>query len=66
MKVNAVKSKGMVLNGEDILECKAHVDGIHLEHVSESKYFGCVLNESGTNGAKCSREDGIEISGGGE
>ena len=27
-----------------------------LEHVSEFKYLGCVLNESGTDGAECSKE----------
>ena len=26
-----------------------------LEHVSEFKYLGCVLNESGTDGAECFR-----------
>ena len=29
-KVNAGKSKAMVLNGEKGLECGVHVDGIHL------------------------------------
>ena len=53
MKVNAGKRKVMVLNGEEGLECEVHVDGIHLEHVSEFKYLGCVLDESGTNGAVC-------------
>ena len=28
VKVNAVKSKVMVLNGEDGLECEVHVDGM--------------------------------------
>ena len=51
LKVNAGKSKVMVLNGEEGLECEVHVDGIHLEHVSELKYLGCVLDESGTDGA---------------
>ena len=46
------KSKVMVLNGEEGLECKVHVDGIHLEHVSEFKYLGCVLAESGTQEAE--------------
>ena len=32
------------------------VDGIHLEHVSEFKYLGCVLDESGTDKAECSRK----------
>ena len=40
LKVNAGKSKVMVLNGEEGLECEVHVDGIHLEHVSEFKYLG--------------------------
>ena len=37
LKVNADKSKMMVLNGEEGLECEIHVDGIHLEHVLEFK-----------------------------
>ena len=53
LKVNAVKNKVMVLNG---LECVVHVDGIRLEHVSEFKYLGCVLDESGTDAAECSRK----------
>ena len=28
------------------LECEVYVDGIRLEHVSEFKYLGCVLDES--------------------
>ena len=46
----------MVLNGEEGLECEIHVDGICLEHVSEFKYLGNVLDESGTYGAECSRK----------
>ena len=46
----------MVLNGEEELECEIHVDGIRLEHVSEFKYLGCILDESGTDGAECSRK----------
>ena len=46
----------MVLNGEEGLECDVHVDGIHLEHVLEFKYLWCVLDESGTDGAECSRK----------
>ena len=38
------------------LECEVHVDGIHLELVSEFKYLGCVLDESGTDGAECNRK----------
>ena len=33
-----------------------HIDGICLEHVSEFKYLGCVLDESGSDGAECSRK----------
>ena len=32
LKVNAGKSKVMVINGEEVLECEVHIDGIHLEH----------------------------------
>ena len=41
-----------VLNREEGLECEVHVDRIHLDHVSEFKYLGCVLDKSGTNGAE--------------
>ena len=34
LKVNAGKSRVMVLNVEEGLECEAHVNGIHLEHAS--------------------------------
>ena len=51
-KVNAGKSKMMVLNGEEGLECEVHGDGICLEHVSEFKYLDCVLDKSGTDGAE--------------
>ena len=40
LKVNAGKSKVMVLNGEEELECEVYVDRIRLEHASEFKYFG--------------------------
>ena len=39
LKVNAVKSKVMVLNGEMGLECEVCVDRIFLEHISEFKYL---------------------------
>ena len=57
LKVNAGKSKVMVMNGEKGLKCEeVHVGGICLEHVSEIKYLGCVLDKSGTDGAKFSRK----------
>ena len=45
LKVNVGKSKVMVLNREEGLECEVYLDGIRLEHVSEFKYLGCVLDE---------------------
>ena len=39
-KINAGKSKVMVMNGEEKLDHEVHVDGICLEHVSEFKYLG--------------------------
>ena len=56
LKVNIDKSKVVVLNREEGLESEVHVDGIRLEHVSEFKYLGCVLDKSGTDGAECSRK----------
>ena len=41
LKVNADKSKVIVLNGEEGLECYVYVDWIRLEHVSGFKYLGC-------------------------
>ena len=41
LKVNAAKSKVMVLNGEEGLKCEICVDRMQLEHVSEFKYLGC-------------------------
>ena len=56
LKVNAGKSKVIVLNGEEGLVCLVHVDGIRLEHVSEFIYLGYVLDESDRDGAECSRK----------
>ena len=56
MKVNTGKSKVITMNEEEGLEYEAHVDGVHLEHVSEFKYLGCVLGEADTDGAECSRK----------
>ena len=46
----------MVLNGEEGLECEVYVGGIRFDHFSEFKYLGCVLDESGTDEAECSRK----------
>ena len=56
MKVNAGKRKVIGLGGEEGLECEVLVDGIRLKHFLEFKYLGCVLDESGTNEADCSRK----------
>ena len=41
LKVTVNKSKVMVLNGEEGLECEVCVDGIQLKNVSDLKYWGC-------------------------
>ena len=46
LKVNTVKSKVIVLGGEEGLDCEVCIEGIHLEHILEFKYFGCVLVEN--------------------
>ena len=61
LKVNADKSKVMILNGEEGLECEVCVDRIRLEHVSEFKYFGFVLDESGTDDAERRRKVASEV-----
>ena len=50
-KVNASKSEVTVLNGEEGVKCEVHADRIHLAHVSEFKYLGCILDESSPDGA---------------
>ena len=45
-KVNAGKSKVMVMNGEEGLEREVLVDGVRLQHVSELKYLGYVFGRS--------------------
>ena len=39
LKINADKSKVMVLNRKEGLECEIRVDGMQLEHMSEFKYL---------------------------
>ena len=38
-----------MVGGKEGLECEVCVDGMQLEHVSEFKYLGCVLDETSTN-----------------
>ena len=52
LKINAGKSKVIALNGEGELECEVCVDGKELEHVSEFKYLGCVLDEAVSHGKR--------------
>ena len=65
LKVNTDKSKVMVMNGEEELECEVHVVGNRLEHVSELKVLGSDLDESGTDEAECRRKvmSGMRIAG---
>ena len=56
LKVNADTSKVMVLFGEEGLGCEIRVYRARFELVSEFKYLGYVLNESGTDGAECRRK----------
>ena len=51
LKVNSGKSKVMVLNREERLECEVYIDRVCLEHVWEFKNLGCVLYEP-----ECSRK----------
>ena len=43
LKLNADKSKVMVLNGEEGLECEVYIVRICSEYFLEFKYLGCVL-----------------------
>ena len=45
----------MLLGGKGSLEFEVCVESLRLEHLSEFKYFGYVLDESGTDVAGCSR-----------
>ena len=38
------------------MECEVNVERIRLEHVSEFKYLGCVLDKSGIDETECSRK----------
>ena len=56
LKFNGGKNKVMVLNGEEGLRCEVYVDNNRLEHVSEFRCLGCVLDELGTDGTEFSRK----------
>ena len=55
LKVNAGKSKVM-LGREEESECEVCIDRKRLEHVSEFKYLGCILEKSGTDEVECIRK----------
>ena len=46
----------MSLGGEEGLVCEILVEGTRLEHVSEFKYLGCVLDELFTDEVECYRK----------
>ena len=56
LKFNTNKNKATMLNEEEELECQLQADRMQLEHVSEFKYSGCVLDESGTEDPGCRRK----------
>ena len=56
LKVNAGKNKVMALVREEGVECEVCVDRMRLEHVSEFKFLGCVLDDLGTDEGKYSRK----------
>ena len=61
LKINAGKSKVMVLNEGERLECEVCVYRMQLEHVLEFKYFGCVLDESGTDETEWRMEGTLQV-----
>ena len=56
LKVNAGMRKVMVFVVEEGLDYEVYIDGICLEHVSEFKYLGCVLDKSSTDEAEYTRK----------
>ena len=56
LKVNAEKSKMMVLGEEKELECEICLDRLRFEQLSEFKYLGCGFDKSGTDVAECRRK----------
>ena len=56
LKVKAGKSKVIIMNGKEGLEYEIPKDRIRIEHVSEFKYLGCILDESGTDGPEFRRK----------
>ena len=55
LKVNASKSKVMVLGGEEGLECEVCLDGMRLEHISEFKYWVRSMVKARSSQLGCAR-----------
>jgi len=53
LRVNASKSKVMVVGKGEGVVCQIDLNGQTLEQVNEFKYLGCVLNARGTDEADC-------------
>ena len=53
LKVNADKSRVMVLSGKEGLKYEVLVNRMRLEHVSEFKYLECVVDELGIDVVEC-------------
>ena len=51
--INTGKSKVKVLGGEEGVECEVCMNRMRLDHVSQFKYIGCVLDKSGTDKVEC-------------
>ena len=56
---SAVTQKVKLLSRKEGSMCDVFLDMIQLEHVSDLKYFGCVLDESGSKWRRMSKE-GVE------
>ena len=53
LKVNADKSKMIMLGGEERFKCEVFAEQTQLELVSEFHFLGCDLDESDTDGVGC-------------
>ena len=55
LQVSTGKSKVIVSSEEKGLESEVCMAGMRLEYVSELKYLGCIVDESGTDEREFSR-----------
>ena len=56
LKVNADKTKVMLLGRDEGFKCEVRVDGTILEHTSEFKYLGYAVDESEADDAECRKK----------